>query len=85
MSEFRKELEETINKHSCENESDTPDFILADYLQDCLKAFDSAVRNRERWYGREHKPEETQEQTASISFKDDKIIVKSDSKITTDD
>jgi len=33
-----------------ENASDTPDFILAQYLSDCLAAFDKAVRERERWY-----------------------------------
>jgi hypothetical protein len=30
MTEFRKELETTINCHSRENGSDTPDFILAE-------------------------------------------------------
>ena len=59
MDEFRKELEEIINKHSCENGSDTPDFILADYLQVCLTAFDLAVRARESWYGRKRESEES--------------------------
>lgn len=52
MSEFKKELERIINEHSCENESDTPDFILAEYLCSCLKAFDSAVKKRETWWDR---------------------------------
>lgn len=52
MGDFRKELEQIINKHSCENESDTPDFILACYLHDCLNAFDLAVRRHEAWYNR---------------------------------
>ena len=52
MSEFRGELERLINKCSKENGSDTPDFILALFLNNCLKAFDSAVRQREKWYGR---------------------------------
>jgi hypothetical protein len=34
-----------------ENGSDTPDFILARFLADCLEAFDSAVRTRDDWYG----------------------------------
>lgn len=33
---FEKELQTLINRHSKENESDTPDFILANYLKDCL-------------------------------------------------
>lgn len=51
-NEFRRELAELINRRSRENVSDTPDFILAEYLTDCLAAFDTAARERERWYGR---------------------------------
>lgn len=51
--EFRKELESLINKHSKENGSDTPDYILAEYLLGCLSTFDMAVNNRERWYNRD--------------------------------
>jgi hypothetical protein len=47
---FRKELTVLINKHNLELGSDTPDFILADYLVDCLKVFDSAVNARTRYY-----------------------------------
>ena len=53
--DFKKELEHLINKHSLENDSDTPDFILAEYLNDCLIAFNKAVNRREEWYGRERK------------------------------
>ena len=48
-SKFRKELEHLINCHSRENGSNTPDFILADYLADCLAAYDKAVTNRDMW------------------------------------
>lgn len=47
---LRKDIEQAINKHSCENHSNTPDFILAEYLHDCLKAFDKATNKRETWY-----------------------------------
>ena len=40
---FEKELENLINIHSMENDSDTPDFILAEYLRKCLAAFNVAV------------------------------------------
>lgn len=53
---FRKELAQLLNRFSMENASDTPDYLLADYLIDCLRALDTAVRARERWYGREKKP-----------------------------
>jgi len=34
-----------------ESGSDTPDFILGDYLMDALEAYDRAVRRRQLWYG----------------------------------
>ncbi len=52
-SEFIKELELLINKYSKENDSDTPDFILARYLNEVLKNFNAAVLDREQWYGRQ--------------------------------
>ena len=58
MNTFVKELEELVNRHSQENGSDTPDFILAGYLQDCLEAWNRATKWREKWYGREPKPVE---------------------------
>lgn len=57
MSEFQKELSALINKHSLENLSDTPDFILAQYLADCLHAFNVATNQRISWYGQKATPE----------------------------
>ena len=48
---FRKELTELINRNSIENGSDTPDFILSDYLMNALAAYESAVNKRSKWYG----------------------------------
>lgn len=50
--DFKKELVQLVNRHCKENGSDTPDYILATYLLDCLDAFEAAVRSRENWYGR---------------------------------
>lgn len=44
------EIREAINRHSAENGSDTPDFILAQYLIGCLTNFNNAVRRRTEWY-----------------------------------
>ena len=52
MNTLRRDLSALINRHSKENGSNTPDFILANYLADCLKAFDKAVNLRETHYGR---------------------------------
>ena len=46
MEEFEKELTDLINCHSLENGSDTPDFILAEYLVRSLKAFDHSAKDR---------------------------------------
>ncbi len=51
-SDFRRDLQTLINKHGMEIGSHTPDFILADYLNDCLAAFDNAVYRRRKWYKR---------------------------------
>ena len=51
--ELRKQIETAINGMSAENGSNTPDFILAEFLTDCLAAFDGAVNARERWHGRD--------------------------------
>jgi hypothetical protein len=50
--DFKKELAQLINKYSRENGSNTPDWILAEYLVHCLNAWNSSVNARERWYGR---------------------------------
>ena len=52
MEDLHKELTSLLNRHSAENRSNTPDFILAMYLLDCLNAFEKAVIRREDWYGR---------------------------------
>ena len=50
-TQFQLALESLINRHSIENESDTPDFILAQYLRGCLDVWDHTIRERDRWYG----------------------------------
>lgn len=48
--EFKKELETLINKYSMENDSNTPDYILASYLVGCLKSYNHAIYLRDRWF-----------------------------------
>ena len=52
---FETELQALLNTHSMENESNTPDFILAEYMLRCLDIFNVIVNSREKWYGREVK------------------------------
>jgi len=49
-SQLRTDIEEAINRNSAENGSDTPDFILAEFLVSCLDAFDKTVHARSNWY-----------------------------------
>lgn len=48
---LRKKLEEAINSVSAESGSNTPDFVLADFLISCLVAYDCATIRRDEWYG----------------------------------
>jgi hypothetical protein len=52
VSELERDITITLNRHSAENNSNTPDFILAQYLLGCLAAWNTAVQQRETWYGR---------------------------------
>lgn len=47
---FENELKSLINRFSKENDSNTPDFILAEYLLDCLENFNRTMQKRENWY-----------------------------------
>jgi hypothetical protein len=49
---FEKELTTLLNRYNKENGSNTPDFILARYMSECLASFNNAVYERAKWYGR---------------------------------
>ena len=48
---FQAELAAVINKYSREGRSNTPDFILAGYLVNCLEAYEAAMDRHDEWYG----------------------------------
>lgn len=50
MDGLRKTLEVALNVYNAESASNTPDYILAQYLTDCLAAFDKAVKLRAQYY-----------------------------------
>lgn len=58
QAEFEKELKSLVNRYSIENASNTPDYILAQYLVDCLAVYAAAVQKRETWFGRDGRPTE---------------------------
>jgi len=43
-------IEDDLNRRCAENESNTPDFLLAEYLIDCLKAYNKITQKRDKWY-----------------------------------
>ncbi len=49
--ELTREIAQALNRNSRENESATPDYILATYLVSCLHAYEEAIGMREEWYG----------------------------------
>ena len=50
-STFQHELASLLNKYSKEAGSNTPDFILAEYLLGCLDAFEKATKRTQQWHG----------------------------------
>ena len=53
MNEFKKKLADLINEYSLEGDSDTPDWILADYLCSCLIGYNTATRMRNKFCEKE--------------------------------
>lgn len=50
--DFRSKLCSLLNSFSKENNSNTPDWILRNFICNSLKAFDAATLQRDEWYGR---------------------------------
>ena len=48
---FEEELRSLINRHSVENGSMTPDFILAGHIRGYLDLFGVTMKTRDDWYG----------------------------------
>lgn len=51
---FKEELQQLINRLSIDNETNTPDFILAQHLCDCLETFKKSTERRAEWYGEDY-------------------------------
>lgn len=66
---FERELESLINRFSQENGSNTPDFLLAQYMVGCLKLWNEIVTAREKWYGRSGTAPATIEQQEQLNRK----------------
>lgn len=49
--DLQTEMAYVLNRFSQENQSNTPDFVLAQYLLDCLAAYNRAVKRSSEWHG----------------------------------
>jgi hypothetical protein len=50
-NKLEEEIRAVLNSNSAENGSNTPDFILAEYLMQCLETYNTFVIKRGQWQG----------------------------------
>jgi hypothetical protein len=48
---FREELRALLNRRSMDSYTNTPDYLLAEYLDECLNLWDKTTEQRDRWFG----------------------------------
>jgi len=58
MDDLKKDIQDAINRHSAESLSGTPDYVLAQYLSDCLHVFNVAIIARD-----EHQQEDEEDES----------------------
>lgn len=51
-SDFTIELEHLLNKHGIDNECNTPDYILAEYIANTLDLFKDTKEQNENWHSK---------------------------------
>jgi hypothetical protein len=47
--EFKKELTDLINKFSLDNKCNTPDYILCDYILNCIENYYNTTRKKDEY------------------------------------
>jgi len=50
IEKFRTQVRGILNSLSIDTECDTPDFILADYLVNCLQNYHETIKLRDKWH-----------------------------------
>lgn len=50
--ELKREVAAVLNKYSQENRSNTPDYMLANFMLGCLNVYENTISAREVWFGR---------------------------------
>ena len=49
--DLKRQLSVIMNTHGIDNECSTPDYILAEYLIDCLKSYKKIHDDNRIWHG----------------------------------
>jgi len=47
---FERELTVLMNQHGIDTETNTPDYILAEYLTACLTHYSEVTKKRDKWF-----------------------------------
>ncbi len=47
---FQQALKNLLNTYSKENENNTPDYVLAEYLESCLDNYNATIKKRNEWF-----------------------------------
>lgn len=50
--DLEKDIEVLMNQYNVDTMTDTPDFILAEYLMTCLRNYLVTKANTEEWFGK---------------------------------
>lgn len=56
LIQLKEKITTVINKLSLESLSDTPDWIIAEYLKRCLENFSTIVKMRDSYYSEDRRP-----------------------------
>lgn len=67
VSTFETQLIALLNKHSRERFSSTPDFLLANFLLGCLRAYEDTVRANVAWHDPARVPVPVDERAEALS------------------
>lgn len=71
---FQEALQHVINLYNEESRSDTPDFLLTEYLISCLNTWSYITRQRDKWYNFKTLTENgAQKESGSSSFTEDSL------------
>ena len=54
MDKLESKIKDLINEFNREADSDTPDFILAEFLINCLRSLELVINKRDGWYNLPH-------------------------------